>query len=308
MSFGLSVGHPRHDRDRDMTLFIPLPGNERLAGRLARATGYATGRLAIRRLATREGYVRLETPVRDERVVLVCALAAPDEQILRLIFAAAAARAAGARRVELLAPYIAYMRDDGDPADGEAVSARTFAGLLSRQFDSVLTVDPHLQRIHDMTRVFEVPTRALSATPLLAAWVANHMPDAVILGPERASLQWVSQVAALGRLPYAVMSNPRPGDEDEPVSLPDMAFARGRRVVLVDDIISTGRSMLQAAAALRQAGFAPPVCLAVHALFADDTYKLLQSVCAQIVTTDTVDHPSNQIEIAPLFAGSFMAL
>lgn len=283
-----------------MTVFIGLPGNEGLARNLSSAAGGRVAGLECRRFPDGESYVRILDDVRGERVILVCTLADPDCHFLQLVFAAGAARDAGARRVELVAPYLAYMRQDRAFADGEAVSARHFANLISRVFDSLLTIDPHLHRIQRLSEVFTIPARALRAAPLLADWIIGNVERPLVIGPDSESRQWVEDVARQADAPYAVLGKVRRGDREVEISLPDLSRARGRRPVLVDDIISTGQTMLQAAAKLKTAGFPAPVILAVHGLMADDAYALLRAVSHAVVTTDSVVHHSNRIPIGSL--------
>ena len=93
-------------------LLFPLPGNENFCARLASAMAADCGVLEYRRFPDGESYVRLRDAVRDRDVVLVCTLNAPDEKTLPLLFAGRTARELGARRVGLVAPYLAYMRQD----------------------------------------------------------------------------------------------------------------------------------------------------------------------------------------------------
>jgi len=283
-----------------MTTIIPMPGNHTAALELARAIGAKVCEVTARRFPDGESYVRLMQPVEGERVIIVCTLADPDAQFLRLVFAAGAARVAGASRVELIAPYLAYMRQDRRFADGEAVSARHFARLLSQTFDRITTIDPHLHRIADLSEIFTVPARALHGAPLLARWVVEHVENALIIGPDEESRQWVEEVAQAAGAPHAVLHKVRQGDAKVAIRLPDLAFAKGRQPVLVDDIVSSGATMLEAAAKLRAAGFPAPICLAVHGLFSLDAYALLKAVCKTVVTTGSVPHPSNAISVAPL--------
>src|SRR5690606_36121138 len=130
----LRLRQPRHPGDRALTTFVALPGNEALAHRLAEITGGRAGRLATRRFPDGESYVRILDPLDGEDVHLVCTLTDPDAKVLPLVLAAGAARDGGARSVRLIAPYLAYMRQDQAFAPGEAVSARHFAALLSGVF------------------------------------------------------------------------------------------------------------------------------------------------------------------------------
>ncbi|HET6970230.1 MAG TPA: ribose-phosphate pyrophosphokinase-like domain-containing protein, partial [Phenylobacterium sp.] len=144
-------------------ILLPLPGNEPLARDLAAALGGELGALETRRFPDGETYLRILSDLGGQEVVLVCTLAQPDEKALPLIFAARTARALGARSVTLIAPYLAYMRQDKAFHDGEAVTSEQFAGLLSGEVDRLLTIGPHLHRHKALSEIYSIPATALRA-------------------------------------------------------------------------------------------------------------------------------------------------
>ena len=125
-------------------LVLPLPGNEIFATRLASQCNSELGRVETRRFPDGESYVRLHGNPSGRPVDLVCTLSQPDPQFLSLIFAAETARDLGASEVNLIAPYLAYMRQDKRFHEGECVTSLSFAKLISGVFDSMVTIDPHL--------------------------------------------------------------------------------------------------------------------------------------------------------------------
>lgn len=281
-------------------LVLPLPGAETMAEALVRRLGAEPGVLETRRFPDGESYVRLRAEVAGRDVALVCTLADPDPQILRLIFAARTCREAGAARLTLVAPYLAYMRQDQAFQPGEAVSARQFAALISAEFDRLVTVDPHLHRIAALSEVYSIPAQALHAAPLMAAWIRDHVREPLIIGPDSESAQWARAIA--GEAPCVVLEKERRGDRDVALRFPDLAPFAGRRAVLVDDIASSGRTLIEACEGLARRGFAEPVCVVVHAVFAGDAFARLSAAAGKVVSTDTIPHPSNRISTAALIA------
>ena len=87
---------------------------------------------------------------------------------------------------------------------------------------------------------------------------------AVLIGPDIESEQWVSEVASLAGVPYRVLRKERLGDRDVRITIPDLHEVRARTPVLIDDIVSSGRTMIEAARQLRSEGLTAPVCIAVH--------------------------------------------
>jgi ribose-phosphate pyrophosphokinase len=284
---------------------IGLPGNAALAARLALELGARRGRLEVRRFPDGESYVRICSAIADRPVVLAATLDRPDEKLLPLMLAAATARELGASSIGLVAPYLPYLRQDRRFRSGEAVSARHFSHLLAEPLDWIVTVDPHLHRLHALSEVYPIPTESVTAAPRLAAWVRDHVPAPLLIGPDEESRQWVAQVAADAGAPWVVFQKRRLGDEWVSEDLPDLGAYRDRTPVLVDDIISSGATMIQSARALVQAGFTAPRCVAVHGIFAGGAYARLNAAgVACVVTSNTIAHPSNAIDVHDLLAAA----
>lgn len=283
-----------------MTMLIALPGNEALAQSIATHAGWQVGRLEVRRFPDGESYLRLHSDVAGLRVALVCTLARPDEQILSLLFAARLVRDMGARSVHLVAPYLAYMRQDCRFHEGEAITSRQFAQLLSAEFDGMVTVDPHLHRYRHLDEIYAIAAVAVEAAPLLADWIDQNVANPIVLGPDSESEQWAGAIARCIGAPLAVFSKSRLGDRDVRISAPDLTRWQGRNAVLVDDVISSATTLAVAAQVVIDQGFGPPTCVAVHGLFAPGAATLLSDLGCRVVTTDTVPHPTNDISLAPL--------
>lgn len=283
-------------------LLLPLPGNEAFAARLAREPGFALGALKVRAFPDGERYVRIEGDVAGRDVVLVCTLVQADKHFLPLAFAADAARDLGGASVGLVAPYLGYMRQDARFQPGEAITSRTFARLISGTMDFLVTVDPHLHRFSSLAELYAVPGHAVPSAGVIGAWIRREAPDALVVGPDAESEQWARQIAEAAGAPYVVMRKTRTGDRQVRVEVPDLSVHRGRRPVLVDDIASSGRTLVAAARGVADQGFGAPDCVVVHPLFAGDALDQVRAVVRRLVSTDTVEHETNAIGVAPLIA------
>src|SRR5689334_12772820 len=271
-------------------IVLPMPGNAVLATRIA-ATGAARlGEMSLSRFPDGESHVRIESDVRGRAVFLVSTQLNPDPDFLAMVFAADALRELGALSVGLIAPYLAYMRQDQRFAAGEAVTSRSYARWLSRAMNSVVTVDPHLHRLHSLSAIFDIPTTAIDVAPLLASWINCGIENPLVVGPDAESAQWVRAVAEPVGLPWVVAEKVRHDSEHVSVRFSDdLNKYRRHTPVLVDDIISTGHSMAEAAAALAPHHFVAPVCVAVHAVFAHGAEATLHRAgIDRVVTTNTI--------------------
>lgn len=287
---------------------LPLAGNEAMARSIADAGDFELGQIETRRFPDGETYLRHLSPLQDRSVVLVCTLDHPDGKLVPLLFAARAAREQGARRVGLVAPYLAYMRQDRQFHVGEAVSARLFAALLSEEFDWLVTVEPHLHRIASLSEVYSIPTKAIHAAPLLAGWIRDRVRDPVIIGPDAESRPWVAAVAQQLGAPFGVAQKTRLGDREVRIDLPDLADSGDRTPVIVDDVASSGQTLLELTGLLRTRFDKPPVSAVVHGVFVGEAYAQLRSECSAVVTANTVKHDSNAIDVSSEITAAVLQL
>jgi ribose-phosphate pyrophosphokinase len=285
-----------------------MPGNEAMAHKLVPMLEAETGGIELRSFPDGETYLRFMSSPSDRTLVIVCTLERPNEKILPLLFAAATARELGATKVGLVAPYLAYMRQDRRFNPGEAVTSREVARLVSNSFDWLVTVDPHLHRYGSLAEIYTIPTRVVHAAPLISQWIREHVPNPLIIGPDIESEQWVSAVAQDADAPYSVLEKTRRGDRDVEISIRDMQHFDGRTPVLVDDIISSGRTMLEAVRLIMQPEAPKPVCIAVHGLFADQSDILLVQAGARVVTSNSIPHKTNDIDVGELIGSAITDL
>jgi ribose-phosphate pyrophosphokinase len=257
----------------------------------------------VRRFPDGESCVRIEQDVAGREAILTCTLDRPDDKLVPLLLLANAARENGARRVGLVAPYLAYMRQDRRFQPGEATSARHVARWISAQFDWLVTVDPHLHRIRDLAEVYDIPTSVVHAAGEVAKWIRQNVHLPLLVGPDEESAQWVGDIADRIGAPHVVLEKTRRGDRDVSVGVPQVERWTGHTPVLVDDIVSTARTMIETVRRVRECGLPEPVCIAVHAIFAAGALDELRSAGArQIISTDTVAHATNSIALATVIA------
>lgn len=282
-----------------MTILFAYPGNEEQAVSLVKKAAYELGAMEIHHFPDGESLVQLKTDVKDRDVILFCSLDHPDSKAMTIMFFAQTAKELGAKSVGLIAPYLGYMRQDKRFHEGEAITSNIFAAFISKHFDSLITVDPHLHRHKDMSEIYSIPAKVVHAADAIADWIKDNVEKPVLIGPDAESDQWVSDVARRAGAPYTVLTKTRSGDKDVEVSVPEVDKYKDHTPVLVDDIISTARTMIATVEHLKEAGMNLPVCIGVHAVFAGDGYKVLKdSGAARIVTCNTIPHETNEIDIS----------
>ena len=270
-----------------------------LAGQAASALGVALA--VVERHRFPDGEMRLRLPAElPERVVLWRGLQQPNEKLVELLLTAQTARRLGAKHVSLVAPYMAYMRQDIEFNPGEAISQRIVGGFLAGLFDAIITVDPHLHRVATLHEAMPVKDAiALSGAPLLADHIATQRQNPLLMGPDEEALQWVALAAKRHGWDHAVCRKTRHGDREVDIELPELPVA-GRAVVLMDDVASSGHTLARAAVKLRAAGARSVDVAVTHALFASGAVQLVRSSgVGEIWSTDCISHASNAVSVVP---------
>jgi len=270
---------------------------------LARSLNVPFECIHVHRFPDGEALVRLPESRLSGRIVLCRSLHDPNHKLVELMLAARTARQLGAQQLDLVAPYLCYMRQDKAFHPGEAVSQRIIGAWLADLFDGLVTVDPHLHRVHHLRDAVPVERPVtLHATGPMGQWIVDHFNDPLLVGPDAESEQWVRAIADPHGLEFIVGEKTRLGDAEVQIQLPE-ARVHGRPVVLVDDVASTGRTLEVAARLLAERGATEMAAVVTHALFIGDAMdRLHRAGITRIVSTDAIPHPTNAIPLASLLA------
>ncbi len=284
-------------------LILGFPDSQPQAQALATQLHADYAQIDIHRFPDGESKLTLPATL-PPRIILFRSLHQPNDKLIELLLACKTARTQGVSHITLIAPYLCYMRQDIAFHPGEAVSQTIIGQWLAELTDAVITVDPHLHRIAHLSEAIPSPRAiALSAMPAMADFLRQRFADAVLVGPDAESQQWVASLADAAQLSWGIAEKVRSGDYDVVITLPSLDVT-GRDVVLVDDMISTGRTLKQAASALRQQGACSVHALVVHALFSDDQDWRHDLGLDGIWSSDSVPHASNAFSLTALLASA----
>jgi ribose-phosphate pyrophosphokinase len=276
----------------------------KLASRLANLTSCRAFPMEIKHFPDGESLVTTHSPVRDD-VAIIHSLDRPDQKLIHLTLAADALRRAGAAAVTLVAPYLAYMRQDALFKAGQPISQRAIGRLLGSLFDRVLTVEAHLHRVKSLNEVVpsRLESRSLSAAPMIADWLRKKAANSLLLGPDQESSRWIEEIGARSGMKNTVGIKHRLSDRKVRVKIESVHGLT--RAVIVDDIASSGATLAETAHALRNKGIRDLSAVIIHPIFAVGALSRIRRAGVEtIVSCDTVAHPTNRIRVAPLLAAA----
>lgn len=267
-----------------------------------KAIDYELGELTIHTFPDEEIMVRISSDIKDRNVVFFANLDKPNKKLFPLISASNTARELGAKHIKLIVPYLPFMRQDKSFHPGEGVTSKHFAKLISHYFDELITMDPHLHRFQSLSEIFQIPTKIIHAASSISEWIKQNIENPLIIGPDSESTQWVSEIANDIKAPFLIAQKIRIGDDSVKISIPNIGAYQNRVPVIMDDIISTGETMIETIRHLNDYELKKPVCIAIHGIFSNDAYNnLLKNNVQDIVTCNTVFHETNQIDVSGEF-------
>lgn len=278
------------------------------AGRLAARLGVPVEVIDVHRFP--DGELKVTVGAAADTTILYLPLDRPNDKLIALLLAAEALRRGGARQLVLVAPYLCYMRQDTAFHPGEAISQRAIGSLIAGTVDRVVTVDAHLHRTHDIRDVFPgIAAEDLSAMPAIADHLRGTLDAAtVVVGPDGESAQWVGALAGRLGLDHIVGTKTRAGDRSVSIRFDGSERLRGRPALLVDDIVSSGGTLIACAKALVAAGAASIDGVVTHALFPPamvDAFK--RAGIRTLRSTSSVPHPTNAIALDGLLADALLS-
>ncbi|MBI1934985.1 ribose-phosphate diphosphokinase [Candidatus Woesearchaeota archaeon] len=258
--------------------------------------------LIVDRFPDDELRVRFGSSPKNEIIALVQSFYKNiSDCIIEAILAARTAKELGAKKIILISPYFPYMRQDKRFHKGEAVSQAIIADLFAKYFDSICIIDPHLHRKMRLEQLFRIKAKKLTANLLIAEYIRKHIGNPVIVGPDEESYKWARNVAEILRVESRILKKKRYSSYHVEVKLNKKIDLKGKNVVIVDDIISTGHTILETAKQLRKLGAGKIYCICVHGIFVNGALEKLKKAGIKVVSTNTIPNKVERIDVSILF-------
>lgn len=282
-------------------LVFIFPENQGIGHNIIQSINAEEANFTLRNFPDGETYVRVFSDIENREAIIVCSLNQPDGKFLPLYFLCKLLKELKVKSICLIAPYLSYMRQDKIFNPGETLTSSHFAQLLSSCVDRLITVDPHLHRRKTMQEIYSIPCEVVHATLPITNWIKQKIANAVLIGPDEESEQWISDVSKQAGVPYLILEKTRYGDRDVKLMLPSFEKYKNHIPVLIDDIISTAQTMIETTKHLKSLGMKAPICIGVHGIFSQNAFEeLLAAGVEDVATTNCITHISNKIDISPL--------
>jgi len=278
-----------------------------IAEMLTGALGADLGRLEVRRFPDEETYVRVLDDVKGKHVIYVQSTAPPqDTCLVELFISLDTFRRLKAKRVDVIVPYLAYARQDKEFNKGEAISACTVAKILNAVgVDRLYTLDIHLYRRLGPFSLYGVKAYNLSAGRALASYVKSNLGTEALttIIPDRGHTPLADMIRDIVGDHFVFLRKKRKTGWEYPKIYERTADLQGKDVVIFDDILGTGGTILKATQFAVAKGARKVIVAVTHALFISNARdRLREAGVSQIVTTDSILQPESVIPIAPIIA------
>ena len=284
-------------------MLIACSHGKHVAKKMASLLKKEYSELKTRKFPDGELYVRLPHDVKGKKVILVQSFYGEiNDCVLEVIFAAYTARELGARRITLVAPCFPYFRQDERFRAGETISIEAMGKLMERYLDEIIVMDPHLHRKTGLSQVFSIAAKKLTANEAIGDYIRKNLRKSVIIGPDWESYKWAEKIGERIGYEYHILHKKRWSSRKVKVFFRKGVELKGKKVVIVDDIISSGHTILETIKSLKALGIKSITVICVHGIFAEGSLQKLQRTGAKIISCNTIPSSVAKIDISRALA------
>jgi len=281
-------------------LIIGGSASQKLAAKIAKELGYPLIPIETRKFPDGERYIRIKGEIDEEAIVVQSTGYPQDENLMELFFILKNLKSMGLKKIRVVIPYFGYGRQERRFKSGEAVSASIVSELLEAAGASeIFCINLHEE---DVTDFFNVPTSNLSAMPIIADYIKKVLKNPVIVAPDKGALGFAKEIAEILGCEYDYLEKVRISPQKVETK-PKNIDVKGKEAVIIDDIISTGGTIVNATGILKELGASKVIVSCVHPVLVEDALlKIFAADVDDVISTDTLLSDVSIISVAPLVA------
>lgn len=278
------------------TLIVSFPETEKIGKKVAKALKASYTTVFVEDFPDSEFHLKLRKNPRNKTVVIISSITKdPDEKIIETLLAASIAKDYGARKVILVAAYFPYLRQDKHFLKYDSLSSKRILKLF-KEFDEIFLLDPHLHRIKSASMLYW-KAKSFSANKLIASFIAKKFKkDLIIIGPDEESAQWSSEIAHILDKNVVIIKKVRKSPRHIKIKKQDLGAAKN--VIIIDDIISTGRTIIETLKMAKEQGAKNLICIGIHGILSEGADKKIRKY-AKLITTNSIQNKYAKIDISP---------
>ncbi|HEX55520.1 MAG: ribose-phosphate diphosphokinase [Candidatus Altiarchaeales archaeon] len=280
-------------------ILIGGSSSRELAVRVAEKTNIELAEIDFRKFPDNEIYIRLFSDVSDKKCIVIHTTRTNDD-IIELFLLLDLLRDLGAGEVHTIVPYLAYSRQDKRFNEGEALSAKTILKLINKFSDSITTVNCHFLDSEGEFMFHGIKIKNLDAFPLVAEYFRKKFKKPVVVSPDKGALRYAKGAANIIRCDFDYLEKKRISDDKVVMSVRNLDVY-DKDVIILDDIISTGTTIIEAVKILRKYGARSISAGCVHGVFSHGIEKLNKAL-DNLVCTDTIQTQVSKVSISSLIA------
>ncbi|MBU0760932.1 MAG: ribose-phosphate diphosphokinase [Nanoarchaeota archaeon] len=279
------------------TLILTFPATKTLAKLVAKQIKTPCEEIQVKDFPDEESYVKFKTSPKNKTVVIFNSFSRDqNNRLIETILAAGIAKDFGAKKIILAAPYFPYLRQDTHFENFDSFSIKYISPLL-KNFDKILIIDPHLQRIKNIKQIgknFE----KLSANNLIAEYIKKNFKEPfTIVGPDKESRQWAQRIANLLGKQATILKKTRFTWEKVKIQSKPL----GKNTIIIDDIIGTGNTILETIKVAKHHGAEKVTVIGVHGVLVGDAAKRIRKH-ASLITTNAIENKFSRIDVSGVIA------
>jgi len=284
-------------------LIVSCSHGKHLAKTIAKRLKKPYSALEVTHFPDSEIKLKFNTNVKNKIVVLVQSFYKNiNDCIVETLFAAETAKDLGAKKIILVAPYFPYLRQDKRFQPGECISLKTIAKNIDEDFNKIIIIDPHLHREKTLKHIFKISSKKLTANPLIQNYIKKNIKNPIIIGPDWESYKWAQKIAEKIHCDFAIMEKKRYSARKVEVKLHKKINIKNKNLIFIDDMISTGNTLLRAIKAMKKLGAKKVTCFAVHGILVENALQKLKKAGATVITTNTIPNKATKIDVSGIIS------